>query len=306
MMIKKFQTTFKSRNFTNMFVISVAWLFVSACVFNSSKESEKVELKPLSNSTANISENSSNSKFTSDKADKKEDKGDFVVQHLDVKNLRFEELDQKIKNEKLLEKAADDLNRALSLPNNIYLRSKDCGEPNAEFDPNIQSITVCYELMEHFYNLYRSGGMKPDDADKKMFAAVRFAFLHEVGHALIYNYKLPLMGNEEDAADRCSSYINIEELGDDGVKAVLAAADAFHIESKQQTTTSRNLADEHLLQEQRFYNSLCMIYGSDAAKYQYFVSDGYLPKERAVRCPGEYQRTVESWINLLQPWRKDK
>jgi Putative metallopeptidase len=90
------------------------------------------------------------------------------------------------------------------------------------------------------------------------------------------------------------------------LKNVLAAADAFHIESKQQTTTSRNLADEHLLQEQRFYNSLCMIYGSDSAKYQYFVSDGYLPKERAVRCPGEYQKTVESWKNLLQPWRKDK
>jgi hypothetical protein len=139
-----------------------------------------------------------------------------------------------------------------------------------------------------------------------MFDAVRFAFLHEVGHALIYNYKLPVTGNEEDAADRCSSYINIEELGDDGVQSVLAAADAFRIESARRQPTGRDLADEHLLQEQRFYNSLCMIYGSDSEKYNYLVGKGYLPRERAVRCPQEFNRTVESWINLLEPWRKDR
>ncbi len=305
-MIEKLQTVFKIRNSTNLFVISAIWLLVSACVFSSSKETEKVDSKPTVISAANTDANTAYTKTNSDNLNKNDDKGDFIVQHLGVKNSRFAELDQKIKNEKLLEKAADDLNKALRLPNDIFLRSKDCGEPNAEFDPKIQAITVCYELMEHFYQLYRSDGMKPDDADKKMFSAVRFAFLHEVGHALIYNYKLPVVGNEEDAADRCSSYINIEELGDEGVKAVLAAADAFHIESKQTAATKRDMADEHLLQEQRFYNSLCMIYGSNSAKYEYFVTDGYLPKERAVRCPGEYQRSVDGWVNLLKPWRKDK
>ncbi len=303
-MTEKLQKVFRNRNFTNLFVISAIWLFVSACVFSTGKE-EKVDIKPLPNSAVTPADKTSNTKFSSDNSNKNEDLGDFIVQHLGVQNARFNELDQKIKKEKLLEKAADDLNKALSLPNDISLRSKDCGEPNAEFDPKIQAITVCYELMEHFNKLYRSVGMKPDDADKKMFAAVRFAFLHEVGHALIHNYNLPVVGNEEDAADRCSSYINIEELGDDGVYAVLAAADAFHIESKQSTANKRDMADEHLLQEQRFYNSLCMIYGSDSAKYEYFVTDGYLPKERAVRCPGEYQRTVDGWVNLLKPWRKE-
>jgi len=303
-MTGKFQMVFRTRNFTNLFLISAIWLLVSACVFSTGKESEKIDSKTPPNPAAAPSSNPTDTKSNLDRSNKKEDKGDFIVQHLAVKNSRYDELDQKIKNEKLLEKAADDLNKALSLPNDIFLRSKDCGEPNAEFDPKIQAITVCYELMEHFYQLYRSDGMKAEDADKKMFAAVRFAFLHEVGHALIYNYDLPVVGNEEDAADRCSSYINIEELGDDGVRAVLAAADAFHIESKQSSATKRDMADEHLLQEQRFYNSLCMIYGADSAKYEYFVTDGYLPKERAVRCPGEYQRTVDSWVNLLKPWRK--
>jgi hypothetical protein len=158
--------------------------------------------------------------------------------------------------------------------------------------------------MEHFFKVFRSGGIPEDKAYKKMFDAVRFVFLHEIGHALIDTYKLPIMGNEEDAADRCSAYINLEELGDDGVRAVFAAADAFSIESKQGAPKDRNMADEHLLQEQRFYNSLCMIYGSNPSKYDYVVTDGYLPKERAVRCKAEYQKTVESWVNLLGPWRK--
>ncbi|MBS1796379.1 MAG: hypothetical protein JSS81_21195 [Acidobacteria bacterium] len=296
-----FETDSKSRNFINLLLVAAGFLLVSACVFSTGKEPDKNDVKAPSSPAASPS-------ATTKSADssKKEDKGDFVVRHLTVANSRYEEIDRKIRNEKLLEKAADDLNKALILPKDIYLQSKDCGEPNAQFDPETETITVCYELMEHFYQLYRSDGMKPEDADKKMFQAVRFAFLHEVGHALIFNYDLPVTGNEEDAADRCSSYINIEELGDEGVKNVLAAADAFHIESKQSSSTKRDLADEHLLQEQRFYNSLCMIYGSDAEKYQYFVTDGYLPKERAVRCPMEYQRAVDSWVNLLKPWRKDR
>ena len=233
------------------------------------------------------------------------DKGDFRVEHSELSSGRYETLHRQVKEERLLEKAADDLNRALILPEDIFVTAKDCGQANAQFDPNDQTLTICYELMERFSILFRADGMKPAEADKKMFDAIRFVFLHEVGHALIFNYNLPIGGNEEDAADRCSSYINIEELGEPGVRSVLAAADAFRIESRGEKRTKRDLADEHLLQEQRFYNSLCMIYGSNPQKYRYFVTDGYLPEARAERCQQEYNRTVDSWVNLLAPWRKE-
>jgi hypothetical protein len=304
MLLQKSQTLFKSRNFINLFGISALWLLVSACVFSTGKEGAKLDGN-TQNNNANQPASLPKTKSSYDRPNKKEDKGDFIVEHRGVKNARFAEFDQKTKKEKLLEKAADDLNRTLSLPGDIFLRSQDCGgRANAEYDPESQSITVCYELMEHFSDLFKGEGMKPEDADKKMFDAVRFAFLHEVGHALIDNYNLPIAGSEEDAADRCSSYINIKEMGESGVNAVLAAADAFRIESKKNSGAKRDMSDEHLLQEQRSYNSLCMIYGSDSEKYKYFVKDGYLPKERAERCPGEYERTVESWESLLQPWRK--
>ena len=67
---------------------------------------------------------------------------------------------------------------------------------------------------------------------------------------------------------------------------MLAAADAFAIESKQSTESKRNMADEHLLKEQRFYNSLCMLYGSDPVKHANIVNDGYLPLRTGRPVPG--------------------
>lgn len=236
-------------------------------------------------------------------ASSRDDRGDFTVEHVAFTNPRYEEIDRQLKTDKTLEKAADQLNRSLKLPRDIVLRTKDCGEVNAFYDSNDSSVTVCYELMEHFYKLFRSAGDSDEKAYESMFDAVKFVFLHEIGHALIDVYKLPITGNEEDAADRLSSFINLTRLGDEGVRSVLAASDAFVIESKNVIAGEQNLADEHLLQEQRSYNSLCMIYGSDPAKYAFIVEKKYLPKERAVRCAGEYERVTGSWSELLAPWR---
>lgn len=293
-----------SRKQLNSLALSAILIIVtlSACVYRSGRNSETPAVaSPPPTKVVDSAITNAQKSFEN----KREDKGDFIVEHLPVKNSRYEEIDRQIKDEKLLEKAADKLNRSLILPNDIYLRTKDCsGEVNAMYNAEDQSVTVCYELMEHFYKVFRNDGLNDEKAYGKMFDAVRFAFLHEIGHALIDIYNLPITGNEEDAADRCSAFINLTELGEDGVNAVVAAAEAFSIESRNDPSNKSNLADEHLLQEQRFYNSLCLLYGSDTGKYGYMLEENYLPRERAARCPQEYERTVNSWSSLLAPWRR--
>jgi hypothetical protein len=294
------------RNLVNLFIVLSVLIVITACVCKSDRNGESNSSEPAETPEIRSTNTSvKNTSTTGNQVDKKKDEGDFLVEHIDVTNPKFAEIDRQVRQERLLEKGADALNRALILPTDITLRTKDCnGEVNAYYNPSDDSITVCYEIMEHFFKVFKAAGNSDDVAYQKMFDAIRFVFLHEVGHALIDQYKLPVMGNEEDAADRCSAYVNLEELGDEGVKAVFAAADAFQIESKMATGRERNMADEHLLSEQRFYNSLCMIYGSNTTKYENIVTQGYLPKERAVRCETEYQKTVDSWVNLLAPWRK--
>jgi hypothetical protein len=294
------------KNLVNFSIVLGVLFVITACVCKSDRNGDPTSSDPSPTPESRVSNSSTkNTSSTSDQPAKKKDEGDFIAEHVDVTSSKYTEIDRQVRQEKLLEKAAEGLNRALILPRDITLRTKDCnGEVNAFYNPDDASVTVCYELMEHFFKVFKAGGSSDDVAYQKMFDAVRFVFLHEIGHALIDQYKLPIMGNEEDAADRCSAYINLEELGDEGVKAVFAAADAFAIESKMTAGRDRNMADEHLLSEQRFYNSLCMLYGSNTSKYENIVTQGYLPKERAVRCETEYQKNVSSWVTLLAPWRK--
>lgn len=288
------------RNLTNLALTIGILFFVGACFCRSDRDS----LAPGGQTQAEEPADDTTDSNTSAPAAKKNDAGDFQVEHMEVNTPRYQEIDRQVRSEKLLEKAADKLNRALVLPYDVTLRTQDCNQINAFYDASDRSVTMCYELMEHFYQTYRSSGDGQEKAYQKMYDAVRFVFLHEIGHALIDIYKLPVTGNEEDAADRLSAFVNLKELGEEGVRAVFAAAEAFQIESKRGTPGQRNLADEHLLQEQRFYNSLCMIYGSNTSKYDRIVTDGWLPKERAVRCQNEFQKTVEGWSRLLGPWRK--
>lgn len=295
-MSKTNQSSSFRQNLLNLLIVPVFFCLVAGCFYSSDKNSESKNAAAPDNSVQ------ANKPVSKTNDGKKTDDGDFLVEHLPIKNPRYNEIDQQIKKEKLLERAADKLNRSLMLPYNIALRTQDCGEPNAFYYARDHSIMVCYELMEQYYRQFKSVGMDDDKAYDKMFDAVRFAFLHELGHALIDAYKLPVLSNEEDAADRCSSYICLTELGDEGVRAVQAAADSFKIASR--SAPSGNMADEHLLDEQRFYNTLCMIYGSDTNKYEYLVRDNYLPRQRAARCATDFERTVQSWNDLFKPWRK--
>ncbi|MEZ5423658.1 MAG: DUF4344 domain-containing metallopeptidase [Pyrinomonadaceae bacterium] len=282
------------QNLTNLVMVFGLLLVITGCVWRSDRP-DLTAAKPAATTTPEVP----SSNYISDN-----DQGVFKVEHRDVRSAKFAELDRQVRYAKLLEKAADKLNAALAPPRDVILRTAECGRANAFYTPKEPSVTVCFELMDHFYKVFRSSGESSVEAYNQMFDAVRFVFLHEVGHALIDLYSLPITGNEEDAADRCSAFINIEYLGKDGVDAVLAAAKAFELGSKRSGSSRLDLADEHLLQEQRFYNSLCMLYGSDTAKYQYLVTNKTLPAERAGRCQAEYARSKNSWTALLEPYRR--
>lgn len=314
-MKKELFTGKTSRNFLNLIIVLAILFVITACVCNPDRGNVSDDKTPTPEETPKKTDDDikdDDDKKKDDKDDdktdeetgKKKDRGDFIVEHREVRNSKYDEFDRQIREERTLEKAADKLNRSLILPTDIALRTSDCGEANAYYNPQDQSVTMCYELMEHFFKTFKRAGDSDDKAYDGMFDATTFVFLHEIGHALIDNYKLPVTANEEDAADRMSSFICIEELGDDGIRAILAAADVFQLDSKNGSPTAGDMADEHLLKEQRFFNSLCMVYGSDPDRYSNIVDKGYLPEARAVRCPTEYQKTAQSWGNLLAPWRK--
>ena len=291
----------------NLSLIFAMLLIAFGCVCSDDNRSRgKSEIKPQSETanTKKTNRTKANTQSNTTKTSEIPDNGDFQVEYVDVEDSRYSQVNEEMRKEKVLEKAARDLNKSLALPHDITLVTRDCGEINAFYKKDDHSITMCYELMDYYYKLFRQSGDSEKEASQDMSDAMQFIFLHELGHALIDAYDLPVPGDEEDAADRLSSYINLEELGESGSRAAIAAADAFNFQSQSSASKELPFYDEHSLDQQRFYNILCSLYGSNPNKYGVLVERKLLPEQRAVRCPGEYQQIVKSWDKLLKPYRK--
>ncbi len=288
------------QNLLNFCLVATVLLVILGCVCPSTKERNiSISNDTSANKISNLPETS---KSTGEK--KYQDIGDFVVNYAKLNGSKYAEIDRRLREEKVLESAAKKLNSAISLPKDISLQTNECGEINAFYDPNNSTIIVCYELMEHFFELFQSSGKSESASYDLMFDATRFVFLHELGHALIDVHEIPIAGSEEDAADRLSTYICLEQLGDEGANSAIAAAQAFSIESKDQDESNLAFYDNHKLGQQRFYDIMCSLYGYSPNKYGDIVDEGLLPKDRAMSCGEEYKKLVNSWSKLLSPLRK--
>lgn len=63
----------------------------------------------------------------------------------------------------------------------------------------------------------------------------------------------------------------------------------------------KKFSDEHGIPAQRFFNVLCLAYGADKQLLADVVEKGYLPKERAEGCEGEYEQAAYAFKTLIGP-----
>lgn len=193
----------------------------------------------------------------------------------------------------------DQVNEVVPLEKELVLHFKRCKQVNAYYSPVTDDITVCSELIDTFERAFA-----PLPADKREDAvqgATLFSTAHELGHALIARLKLPAVGGEEQAADQFALLL-LQQRGPEGTTAALNAAIwmswmADHRDPKEPMV----FWDEHKLDAQRFFDMLCLAYGSDPFGRVNIVSDGHLPGPRAAKCGGEYQKMKSAWKTLLDP-----
>ncbi len=222
-----------------------------------------------------------------------------------VTNPDYKELKEVFREERFFEDVVEDLDKTLVLPRDLNVKLQECkGEANAFYDPEDGAVHLCYELVEHFMQIFATEDATEEEADEaggKAIAALVFVFYHELGHALIDIYDLPVTGREEDAVDQLATVILLETWdGEESELAMTASAEWFD-SSAAEREEDPDMADEHALDEQRYYNLLCWTYGSDPEYFADQIEDWELPAERAERCPEEYQKMSRSWDQLLGP-----
>lgn len=195
------------------------------------------------------------------------------------------------------------LNEIIALPYDIYLNFDKCGEPNAFYNPEVKEITMCYEFLEDFDQAFKKISKNQAQIDDMSSNAMIVFFFHELGHCLIDVWDLPATGREEDAVDQLAMFVLLDGTPE-GEDMILSAATYFAIVSDGKNNDELAFWDEHSLDQQRFYDMLCLTYGSNPTKNKHLLGKNGLPPDRAERCPAEYQRVNHSWEKLLTPYLK--
>jgi hypothetical protein len=129
-----------------------------------------------------------------------------------------------------------------------------------------------------------------------------FVMAHEMGHGLINEMNMPVLGREEDAADSFA-VVTAMKLGPKFSERVLHEATMGWVLSSKEDWKEKNpiaYYDEHGLDLQRAYNVVCFMFGSNPEKYKALAAHTKLPEYRQQACPYEWQNTSWSWDETLK------
>lgn len=210
----------------------------------------------------------------------------------DPKLKPFEDLVEKYR---ILEQAQNVLS-FLRLPQPILLRFAQCNSENAWYDPHERTVTFCYELVRQIQNYAPKRVQKGVSREDAIIGSIVFSLLHEIGHAVIDQLEIPVLGRQEDAADMIAAHTLLKLPAPLPRRMVSGAAWMWGKEARSEEPDRGDLADVHSLSSQRFFNLLCLAYGSDPTTFS-LVTD-YLPSDRATGCKLEY-KSMEFAIQKL-------
>jgi len=221
----------------------------------------------------------------------------MVVDYVPVFDEQMAALQKAFRDKQVFERFADEFNAEYALPTDLTLTPTACGTPNSAYSPTDREIVLCYELLLDAIKRFEPLG---DEGSKMAVGVWLWVLYHELGHALVDLYDLPVTGLEEDAVDQFSTVVMIEE----GVTDYALDAAIYWGVIDRGTATPEQRANEHSLNAQRMYNILCLVYGADPSSAN-GTAIANIPEmqDRLPRCPGEWDQAQRSWDSLLAPWR---
>jgi Putative metallopeptidase len=224
------------------------------------------------------------------------------VEYVPPKDRAHQPIYEAIMRQRALERVRQMLS-PLRLPRILQMKVEGCdGVSNAWYDEG--AVTVCYEYLDELWKnmpeQQTASGIAPIDALIGPFMDV---FLHEAGHAVFDILQVPLFGREEDAADQFSAYIMLRFGKAEARRLILGSAYQYKGDLGDKTVSLdlKKFSDEHGTPAQRFFNLLCIAYGSDNKLFGDLVDKGYLPKDRAEGCEGEYHQIAHAMARLIAP-----
>lgn len=226
-------------------------------------------------------------------------KPSFKVVYEEPKNAELAPLVAKMKERRVLEGAAEMLS-ALKLPRTLTLKGESCGESNAWYDSDTDVLTFCYEMGADFVKAAGKSERFKLTPEQAVIGPFLFIILHETAHAVFSILAIPVLGREEDAADQVAIYAATQISGDFAERMLRATAFMYDTDSAGRKPGEDDFADVHGIDRQRYYNVLCLAWGSDPKRYAFAKELGKLPDERAEGCADEYHQVRYAVQTLIR------
>jgi hypothetical protein len=133
-----------------------------------------------------------------------------------------------------------------------------------------------------------------------------FVLLHEMAHVSITQMELPVLGRMEDAADTYAALRLIRSGSNFSHRVLIQAAEGWFMADRRDQKMGDKVSfyDEHGLNQQRAYQIVCLMVGSDDEKFKNLAKETKLPEERQDACAGDYSYAAYSWDLVLKPHRR--
>ena len=239
------------------------------------------------------------------------------IAYVEPKDPAYSAIYENLKSRQILEELQQFLS-PVRLPNRVLVKTEQCDQSDRPYQPG-GPVTICYEYIAKLAALTTKipadgttqRGVSRDDA---MVGAFVQDVLHEMSSVVFDQQQIPVWGREEDAADKLAAFLMLQFPPQTARKLVNGAA--FFFEASDRTWTGSDFADAKSPEAQRFYNYLCIAYGSDQQTFADFVAPSgqqssggggghgrpdQLPAGRVPWCPKEYSVVKSGFELFIKP-----
>lgn len=125
--------------------------------------------------------------------------------------------------------------------------------------------------------------------------------LHELGHALIREFDLPVLGNEENMADTFATLYIARNMPGRAEDIIRDRAISWLIQTSEISPEDYDLKDEHDLDARRAYQAVCLLYGVKRNSNNDNLSVFEISEGVADDCAAFAPELERGWRRVLAP-----
>jgi hypothetical protein len=187
----------------------------------------------------------------------------------------------------------------LKLPRKLLVKVDQCGAERLPYQSG-GPVTICYEYIARV-DQTAPRESPPDGLARETMIVGAFVqtVLHEVAIAVFDILEVPVWGRESDAADKLAGFIMVQFGKDVALKVIVGAS--WFFDATDRPWTGSDYASEQSPEAQRFFNYLCIAFGSDPASFKFVIDQNLLPVHRAQRCTGEFYQLRQAFAKEILP-----